>query len=65
MGLLISEPGIEESRLKLEGDLAGTWVPELEEFWRTRRASHPGRAVGFDLTGAPRDTDLESFLMEK
>lgn len=33
MGLLTSEPGIEEARLKLKGDLAGTWVPELEEFW--------------------------------
>jgi hypothetical protein len=47
-------------------DLGGTkWVPELEEFWRTTRASHPGRAVGFDLTGVLRDTDLESSLMEK
>ena len=48
------EPGIEEARLKLEGDLAGTWVPELEEFWRTTRASPPGRAVCLDLTGVLR-----------
>src|SRR5664280_1140630 len=63
MGLLISEPGIEESRLKLEGDLAGTWVPELEEFWRTTRASHPGGAVCIDLPGVLRVDEAGRYLL--
>jgi ABC-type transporter Mla MlaB component len=57
------EPGIEEARLKLEGDLAGTWVPELEEFWRTTRASHPGRAVCIDLTGVLRVDEAGRYLL--
>ena len=46
------EPFEHEDRLKLEGDLTGTWVRDLEESWRTAREG--GRGVGLDLTGVTK-----------
>jgi len=37
-------------RLELEGRLAGAWVCELEQCWRTAKASHPNRKCSVDLT---------------
>ncbi len=37
--------------LKLEGKLAGAWVRELEECWRTAASSRNRRTVWVDLTG--------------
>ena len=34
--------------LRLEGDLSGPWVSELEDSWRTARAA--GRRLSVDLT---------------
>src|SRR5262249_39910871 len=36
--------------LKLEGNLAGAWVAELEDSWRTVTASLAGRWLCLDLT---------------
>jgi len=36
--------------LKVEGRLAGVWVPELEQSWRMLVARSPGVALIVDLT---------------
>lgn len=57
------EPGVEEVRLKLEGDLAGTWVPHLEESWREASAGLRGRALCVDLTGVLRFDHAARYLL--
>jgi anti-anti-sigma regulatory factor len=37
-------------RLKVEGRLAGAWVPELEQSWRTLIRRSPGVSLMVDLT---------------
>ena len=44
-------------RLKLEGDLAGTWVNELEDSWRATYAMRGDRPLYLDLT-AVKHVDL-------
>ncbi len=53
----------EEVRMKLEGDLAGTWVGELEECWKATRASSPGKPVRLDLNGVTRVDDAGRYLL--
>mgnify|MGYP003377579961 CR=1 FL=1 len=48
------QPEGEEIRMKLEAELAGTWVGELEECWQATRASSPGRPTRRDLNGVTR-----------
>jgi len=38
-------------RLKVEGRLGATWVPELEQSWRTLIRRSPGVGLIVDLTG--------------
>jgi len=38
--------------LKLEGKLAGAWVNELEQCWRSLTARTPGVVLSVDLTAA-------------
>jgi anti-anti-sigma regulatory factor len=38
-------------RFELEGRLAGAWVAELEECWRTAAPAANARGVWIDLTG--------------
>ena len=57
------EPEGKEVRLKLEGDLAGAWVRDLEECWRMTVSSVGGRAVCVDLTGARRVDDAGRYLL--
>lgn len=38
-------------RLKLEGKIAGAWVAELEDCWRTAAPALNGRPLWVDLTG--------------
>jgi hypothetical protein len=45
------QDGPEQVRFKLEGNLAGPWVAELEEAWRAAQATLTGRALCLDLTG--------------
>lgn len=54
---------VEEVWLKLEGDLSGTWVRELEETWRTTRASSVGKPACLDLTGVSRVDDAGRYLL--
>jgi anti-anti-sigma regulatory factor len=41
----------ERLRVELEGRLAGAWVPELEECWRTVTPALGNRELWVDLTG--------------
>ena len=53
----------DEIRMKLEGDLAGTWVGDLEECWRATRTSSGGRPACLDLTGVNRVDDAGRYLL--
>lgn len=53
----------ERVRMKLEGDLAGTWVGELEACWQATRASSPGKPTRLDLTGVTRVDDAGRYLL--
>jgi anti-anti-sigma regulatory factor len=48
MKIEIQEAG-ESVVLKVEGRLAGAFVPELENCWRTAQSAGPGRAISVDL----------------
>lgn len=54
---------VEEVWLKLEGDLSGTWVRELEESWRTMRVPPVGGPACLDLTGVSRVDDAGRYLL--
>jgi hypothetical protein len=54
---------IDEIRVKLEGDLAGTWVGDLEECWRASRSASGGKASCLDLTGVTRVDDAGRYLL--
>lgn len=56
-------PGSQEVRLKLEGDLSGTWVAELEESWRRTRDSFTGLATCIDLSEVDRVDDAGRYLL--
>ena len=56
-------PDDEEVRIKLEGDLAGTWVGDLEECWQVARTSLGGRPACLDLTGVTRVDDAGRYLL--
>ena len=45
----VEDPGT-GLRLKVEGRLAGAWVPELEACWRMLSSQSPGVALTVDLT---------------
>ncbi len=57
------EPGVREVRLKLEGDIAGPWVRELEECWRVTVASLVGRSISLELTGVDHIDDAGRYLL--
>ena len=44
------QPEPERIRLKLEGDLTGTWVSEVEDSWRATHSKRDGRPLYLDLT---------------
>jgi ABC-type transporter Mla MlaB component len=52
-------------RLKLEGELTGTWVRDLETSWRlvARAASIPPKPVWVDLTDCSRVDDAGQYLL--
>ena len=53
----------EEVRMKLEGDLTGTWVRELEEAWRAMRRSWSSKPAYLDLAGVTRVDDAGRYLL--
>ena len=50
-------------RLKLEGDLAGTWVTELEESWRAAHAIRGDRRLYLDLTAVEHVDRAGTYLL--
>ena len=57
------EHEVDEVRLRLEGDLAGTWVRDLEEIWRSTRAGFVGKVPHLDLTGVGHVDDAGRYLL--
>lgn len=57
------EPAAEEVRLKLEGDLTGAWVRDLEESWRSARKVGRVPRLGLDLTGVTKIDDAGRYLL--
>jgi anti-anti-sigma regulatory factor len=54
-----------EFRLKLEGRLAGAWVQELEQCWRTAASTTEGRRTIVDLADVDFvDPSAEALLSE-
>jgi ABC-type transporter Mla MlaB component len=49
--------------LKLEGSLAGTWVVELEDFWRAVRPRLSGRPLCLHLTGVKHVDNAGRYLL--
>ena len=57
------EPEGDVVRLRLEGDLAGAWVHDLEEAWRATRARFAGKVTLADLSEVSRVDDAGRYLM--
>jgi hypothetical protein len=53
----------EQVRLKLEGNLAGPWVAELEDAWRAAQPVRTGRSVLLDLTAVGYVDDAGKYLL--
>jgi anti-anti-sigma regulatory factor len=57
------QPEPDHIRLKLEGDLAGTWVSEVEESWRATRSIRGDRPLYLDLTGVEHIDRAGKYLL--
>jgi len=49
--------------LKLEGNLGGIWVAELEESWRAVNSTLAGRSLCLDLTAVDRVDSAGNYLL--
>ncbi len=49
--------------LKLDGDLDGIWVTELEESWRAATSEFAGRSLRLDLTAVDRVDSAGNYLL--
>ena len=52
-----------EVRLKLEGNLAGAWVTELEDCWRSTHSSLAGRSLCVDLVAVEQVDRAGRYLL--
>jgi ABC-type transporter Mla MlaB component len=50
-------------KLKLEGNLSGSWVTELEECWRKTSRTLAGRELRLDLTAVGRIDAAGKYLL--
>jgi ABC-type transporter Mla MlaB component len=50
-------------RLKLEGDLAGAWVAELEDCWRSAHSTLDGRPLCLDLSAVEQVDRAGRYLL--
>src|SRR5262245_7581234 len=57
------EPSPTVVRLKLEGNLGGGWVSELEDCWRSANSSLGGRPLCLDLTAVERVDRAGRYLL--
>jgi hypothetical protein len=51
-------------RLELEGRLAGAWVCELEQCWRTAKANQPIKGFSVDLTSVTFIDQAGRYLLQ-
>jgi anti-anti-sigma regulatory factor len=57
------EPELDRIRLKLEGDLAGPWVGEVEQSWLATCAMRGDRPLYLDLTGVQHVDRAGRYLL--
>ena len=57
------QPEPDRIRLKLEGDLAGTWVGEAEDSWRQAHSMRGERTLYVDLTAVERLDRAGRYLL--
>ena len=58
---VMDEP--DQVTLKLEGNLHGIWVTELEESWRAAKSSLAGRPCRLDLSAVDRVDRAGNYLL--
>jgi len=52
-----------EVTLKLEGNLAGAWVTELEDCWRSAHSTLDGRPLSLDLSAVEQVDRAGRYLL--
>ncbi|HZO40369.1 MAG TPA: hypothetical protein VFE97_14190 [Methylomirabilota bacterium] len=57
------QPEADRIRLKLEGDLAGIWVGEVEHSWRETCSARGDRPLYLDLTDVVRVDRAGQYLL--
>ena len=56
------DDGAEKVRLKLEGNLVGPWVAELEEVWQAAQSTLAGRSLSVDVTAVGHVDSAGKYL---
>jgi anti-anti-sigma regulatory factor len=54
----------DEVTFQVEGRLAGAWVTELEQCWRSARLTHPNARFSVDLTGVTYIDQAGRYLLQ-
>lgn len=57
------QPSPREVRLKLEGNLVGAWVTELEDCWRSAHSSLADRSLCVDLVAVEQVDRAGRYLL--
>jgi hypothetical protein len=57
------QPECDRIGLKLEGDLAGIWVSEVEDSWRATNSMRRGRPLYLDVTGVEHIDRAGRYLL--
>jgi ABC-type transporter Mla MlaB component len=57
------QDGSDRVTFRLEGNLAGAWVKELEDCWRSTSADLAGRPLSVDLTAVTRVDSAGKYLL--
>ena len=60
---IVVEAGPDQVTVKLEGSLAGPWVTELEQAWRTTRPGLNDRSLCVDLTAVDHVDEAGKYLL--
>ena len=60
---IVVEAGPGQVTVKLEGSLAGPWVAELEQAWRTTKLGLNDRSLRVDLTGVDYVDEAGKYLL--
>jgi len=57
------QDGPDQVTLKLEGNLTGPWVAELEDAWRSARPTLAGRSLSLDVTAVGYVDNAGKYLL--